>query len=67
MMKRDLLVIKFGTASITKENGEPDQTIIGEIARQVAILSEIYRIVLVSSGAVGAGKQFIKNYEGTIS
>lgn len=66
-MKRDLLVIKFGTASITKENGEPDQTIIGEIARQVAILSEIYRIVLVSSGAVGAGKQFIKNYEATIS
>lgn len=66
-MKRDLLVIKFGTASITKENGEPDISIIGDIAKQVAKLSEAYRIVLVSSGAVGAGKQFIKNYEGTIS
>lgn len=66
-MKRDLLVIKFGTASITKPNGEPDLAILSEIARQVAELHKSYRIVIVSSGAVGAGKQFIKDYEGNIS
>ncbi len=64
---KELLVIKFGTASITKPTGEPDKAIISEIANQVAVLQNTYRIVLVSSGAVGAGKHFIKNYEGTIS
>ncbi len=66
-MKKDLIVIKFGTASITKPNGEPDQNIIADIAEQVAELSRKNRIVIVSSGAVGAGKHFIKNYEGEIS
>ncbi|MCP9769142.1 glutamate 5-kinase [Lacihabitans sp. LS3-19] len=66
-MKRPLLVLKFGTASITKPSGEPDLAIIEEIARQVASLHNTYRIVIVSSGAVGAGKHFVQNYEGTIS
>ena len=66
-MKKDLIVIKFGTASITKPNGEPDQNIIADIAEQVTELAKKNRIVIVSSGAVGAGKHFIKNYEGEIS
>ncbi len=66
-MKRDLLVIKFGTASITRANGEPDLRILEEIARQVAELHKSHRVVLVSSGAVGAGKRFVRNYEGQIS
>jgi glutamate 5-kinase len=66
-MNRDLIVVKFGTASITKENGEPDAAVIDEIARQVAVLQKNYRIVLVSSGAVGAGKRFIEAYDGSIS
>ncbi|RYE04760.1 MAG: glutamate 5-kinase, partial [Sphingobacteriaceae bacterium] len=66
-MAKPILVIKFGTASITQKNGEPDENVLSEIARQVAGLHEIYNIVLVSSGAVGAGKHFIKNYSGKIS
>jgi glutamate 5-kinase len=62
-----VLVIKFGTASITKSNGEPDESIIAEIARQVSTLHTDYQIVIVSSGAVGAGKHFIKDYSGEIS
>ncbi len=62
-----ILVIKFGTASITKANGEPDEAIIAEIARQVSLLHSDYQIVMVSSGAVGAGKQYIKNYSGEIT
>lgn len=66
-MTKPILVLKFGTASITQKNGEPDESIIAEIARQVAQIHEQYNVVLVSSGAVGAGKHFIKNYSGTIS
>ena len=64
---KPLVVIKFGTASITRPGGEIDESVVVEIARQVARLREQYRIVLVSSGAVGAGKAFIRNYQGDIS
>jgi glutamate 5-kinase len=64
---KPILVIKFGTASITQKNGELDEAVIAEITRQVAQLHQQYNVVLVSSGAVGAGRQFIKNYSGTIS
>jgi len=67
MASLPVLVIKFGTASITRSNGEPDEAIIAEIARQVADLQAQYHIVLVSSGAVGAGKNAIKNYKGALS
>ncbi|MDZ4683134.1 MAG: glutamate 5-kinase [Saprospiraceae bacterium] len=62
-----VLVIKFGTASITHSNGEPDETVIAFIARQVAALQQHHRIVLVSSGAVGAGKGAIRNYKGALT
>ena len=38
-----------------------------KIAAQVATLQPNYHIVLVSSGAVAAGKSVIKNYKGTLS
>jgi glutamate 5-kinase len=66
-LEKSLLVLKFGTASITKASGEPDALILADIARQLAVLHEKYRIVIVSSGAVGAGKRFIRNFEGNIS
>ena len=62
-----ILVIKFGTASITRPTGEPDQAVIAEIARQVSTLHPSYRIILVSSGAVGAGKSRIPDYRGTLT
>jgi glutamate 5-kinase len=64
---KPILVIKFGSASITHENGELDETIIASIARQVAEIQHLYNIVLVSSGAVAAGKKYLKDYNGTIS
>lgn len=66
-MSKPILVIKFGTASITKKNGEINEPTVLEIARQVAVLHDAYNIVLVSSGAVGAGKHFINNYKGEIA
>lgn len=66
-MKKPVLVIKFGSASITTKEGEIDERIILEIARQTAQLQPKYNIVLVSSGAVAAGKRFLRNYSGTLS
>jgi glutamate 5-kinase len=64
MQAKPIIVIKFGTASITTQSGEINEAIISEIARQVALLHPNYHIVLVSSGAVGAGKEYLKNFAG---
>ena len=66
-MAKPILVLKFGTASITTDKGDLDEVVIEEIARQVAVIHEQYNIVIVSSGAVGAGKKFLKNYNGTLN
>ncbi|MDA9555684.1 glutamate 5-kinase [Pelobium sp.] len=66
-MKKPILVIKFGTAAITTSTHELDETVIAAIAHQVAELNHIYNIVLVSSGAVAAGKKKLNNYAGTLS
>src|SRR5215212_111572 len=65
-MQKPVLVIKLGSAVITKDNGTIDETVIKKLAEEIAGLSKTYRIVLVSSGAVGSGKAFIKNYKGTL-
>ena len=66
-MIKPILVIKFGTASITSPSGELDEKVMQDIARQVAAIHKDYHIVMVSSGAVAAGKKLIKNYSGAIS
>ncbi|MEZ4904970.1 MAG: glutamate 5-kinase [Spirosomataceae bacterium] len=66
-MSKPILVLKFGSAAITKPNGELNQLVMVEIARQVAQLYTDYRMVIVSSGAVAAGKQYIKDYTGEIT
>ena len=67
MIKKPILVIKFGTASITTPSGELDEVVMQDIARQVAAIHHDYHIVMVSSGAVAAGKKLLKNYSATIS
>jgi len=66
-MQKPVLVIKLGTAVITDDNGVIDQSIIKKVAGEIAALLADYRIVLVSSGAVGSGKSFIKNYKGGLT
>jgi glutamate 5-kinase len=66
-VSKPILVVKFGTASITLPSGEPDTSIISEIARQVSEIHPHYRIIIVSSGAVGAGKAYIQDYRGTMT
>lgn len=66
-MSKPKLVIKFGSSSITHSNGEVNEQTLEKIASQVAQLQSNYHIVLVSSGAVAAGKSVFKNYKGSLS
>ncbi len=61
-----ILVIKFGSAAITKADGSLNQVVMVDVARQIAQLHDQFHLVIVSSGAVAAGKQFVKNYAGDI-
>src|SRR6188474_3219242 len=65
-MQKNVLVIKIGSAVIAGSDGSTNHAIIKKLAEEIAFLSKTYRIVLVSSGAVGSGKVFIKNYKGSL-
>ena len=66
-MQKPVLVIKLGSATISNGDGSINQNIIKKIADEIAALSSNWRVVLVSSGAVGSGKSSINNYKGTIT
>ena len=66
-MPRKVLVIKLGTAVISDKEGNIDKEVVKKVAGEVAELSKKYHIVIVSSGAVGSGKKFLKDYKGTLS
>ncbi|MFY9158655.1 glutamate 5-kinase [Aquirufa ecclesiirivi] len=66
-MSKPILVIKFGSSSITHANGDVNEQTLEKIASQVAQLQPKFHIVLVSSGAVAAGKSVFKNYKGSLS
>jgi glutamate 5-kinase len=66
-MQKPVLVIKLGTAVITNSEGIIDHSVIKKVAAEIAALSAKFRVVLVSSGAVGSGKAHIKNYKGSLT
>ncbi|HNP20725.1 MAG TPA: glutamate 5-kinase [Panacibacter sp.] len=65
-MQKPVLVIKLGSAVITKPGGTVDKIVIKKISSEIAALSKERRVVLVSSGAVGSGKSALKDYKGSI-
>jgi glutamate 5-kinase len=66
-MQKPVLVIKLGSATISSGDGSVNKSIIKKIADQIAILTSNWRVVLVSSGAVGSGRSSIKNYKGSLT
>jgi glutamate 5-kinase len=66
-MQKPVLVIKLGSATISNNDGSINKNIIKKIADEIAALTSNWRVVLVSSGAVGSGKSFLKNYKGHIT
>ena len=66
-MQKPVLVIKLGTAVVTDERGMIAAATIKKVAVEIAGLAADYRVVLVSSGAVGSGRGFFKEYKGTLT
>ncbi|MCF7812816.1 glutamate 5-kinase [Candidatus Gracilibacteria bacterium] len=64
---KPVLVLKVGTAAITNSYGDIDEIVIQEICQQLAVLHQKYRIILVSSGAVGSGKKYLSHFSGSIT
>ena len=62
MLHSPLIVIKIGTNAITDKAGNLHPERLEEMVRQIVVLHQDHRIVLVSSGAVGCGKNFISKY-----
>lgn len=62
MDKRDKqkLLIKIGTATLTKGKDKISRAKLEDIAIQIVALRERYDIILVCSGAIAAAKQFIR-------
>ncbi len=51
------IVVKIGTNTITDADGIPDPVFLADIGRQIAMLRQDgHEVVLVTSGAIGAGK-----------
>ena len=66
-MKKQILVIKLGSAVLSGKNGKTNGVIIRKITDEIAILMAQYRIILVSSGAVSSGKHLLGQYKGTLT
>ncbi|MCF7918080.1 glutamate 5-kinase [Candidatus Gracilibacteria bacterium] len=64
---KKVLVLKVGTAAITNGYGDIEEVVVENICQQLSILHNKYNVILVSSGAVGAGKKYLQNYAGSIT
>lgn len=65
-MENKIIVIKVGTQVLTKEDGKLNLGILQSLIEQIVKLRDKgHKIVLVSSGAVGAGRIPLSNYQQT--
>ncbi|MEZ5006525.1 MAG: glutamate 5-kinase [Chitinophagales bacterium] len=66
-MNKPLLILKLGSSSIIKPDGTINEWLMNEVASQFAQLNNDYRLLLVSSGAVGFGRSQLKKFSGKLS
>jgi len=65
--KPDLVVVKIGTNLLTRENGKLHREFIDRVAEQIAgVVRAGIKVVLVSSGAVAAGRGKVKTENGSL-
>lgn len=57
--QKELIVIKIGTAVLSKKDNYLDLDFMKDVARQCELLMEKYRVLIVSSGAIGCGMKQI--------
>lgn len=59
-MSKKKLVIKIGTSTLTKGSNRLSFATIEDLARQAISLQDDYDIIIVSSGAIAAARQFVE-------
>lgn len=65
-MEKAVLVIKIGSSILANAEGNLNKEVVARIAAGVAALTETYRVILVSSGAVSSGKSYLPSYKGRL-
>ncbi|MBR4678848.1 MAG: glutamate 5-kinase [Bacteroidales bacterium] len=59
------ITIKIGSNVLTRQDGHLDESRMNDLVREISRLHKKgEKIILVSSGAVAAGRSIVKNYEG---
>ncbi len=58
-MKAKTIVVKIGTNALTLEDGELNTKLIKDLVRQIANVMKEYNVLLVTSGAMGAGRALL--------
>ena len=58
-MKKKKIVIKIGTSTLTSGTQRISYAKIEDLARQIVSLRKDYDIVIVSSGAIAAARQYV--------
>ncbi|HEY1023301.1 MAG TPA: glutamate 5-kinase [Flavisolibacter sp.] len=66
-MEKPVVVIKIGSSILANASGNLAEEKVAKIASEVAQLSNNYRVVLVSSGAVSSGKSALPSYKGKMA
>lgn len=59
-MKKETIVVKIGTNALSKDAGELDLELLKDFVAQLAELNQKYNVLLVTSGAMGAGRSIIE-------
>ena len=66
-MRKEILVVKFGSAVLTAKDGKTNAAVIKKITQELVDLMQDHQIILVSSGAVSSGKHLLHQYKGTLT
>jgi glutamate 5-kinase len=66
-MKKQIIVVKIGSSAIGDKDGSLRLDIMLELAKGISELQKKHNVILVSSGAVAAGRPAFKNYKGSLS
>jgi glutamate 5-kinase len=65
-MHKPLLILKLGTSSVIDDAGAMNVGLLESVAEQCRQLTGRYRLMIVSSGAVGLGRPFLQKFNGKL-
>lgn len=64
---REIIIVKVGTTTLTGGTKQIDRAFVHNLARQIVELREQYRVILVTSAAIAAGREQLNGNAGQVS